>query len=401
MDDEGDGEEGEGGGEDVTGGMEEASVKGETSASGIPSSSPVEGPTSSSRLSSPSVTMLGGGDGSDDFSGRPPFLDGKTNDDHYYDEGKEEDLFEILVDEIEELMEEDLEAAAMASFIGGPGADNTSCVVSGESSAVPLRAGGGGGGGCGGGSNNRGIAVGAIGRGPSSRGPGGTAGAVMGTVQQRAITTPGVSTKKKKSTITVVNTPPPCSAGGGGGGRADGDDATTSGGGAIEVPAVSRDQMARLRCIMARHHQLLLQQATLSVRAAYVQKVRKDGVGQSKVLSIANPSPATTTANASKRPVAKKGEYSTLPESRLDTRSLTFCINPYADSGCSYPNDFFGGETPEELSESLDGAVGMLQDLEQVIVFCFFSRSRLGQCRVLSSCIHADGLYSRFLRPFI
>eukprot|EP00581_Thalassiosira_minuscula_P006248 CAMPEP_0183745226 /NCGR_PEP_ID=MMETSP0737-20130205/66131_1 /TAXON_ID=385413 /ORGANISM="Thalassiosira miniscula, Strain CCMP1093" /LENGTH=1010 /DNA_ID=CAMNT_0025980885 /DNA_START=93 /DNA_END=3124 /DNA_ORIENTATION=+ len=61
----------------------------------------------------------------------------------------------------------------------------------------------------------------------------------------------------------------------------------------------------------------------------------------------------------------KKADSSSLPESRLDTRSLTFCSRPVADAGCSYVNDFFGGETPEELSECLDGAVGMLQDLEQ------------------------------------
>lgn len=57
-------------------------------------------------------------------------------------------------------------------------------------------------------------------------------------------------------------------------------------------------------------------------------------------------------------------DSSILPESRLDTRSLTFCSQP-VDSGCSYANDFHNGETPEELSECLDGAVGMLQDLEQ------------------------------------
>jgi hypothetical protein len=33
---------------------------------------------------------------------------------------------------------------------------------------------------------------------------------------------------------------------------------------------------------------------------------------------------------------------------------------------CSYDNDFYHGENAEELAECLDGAVGMLQDLEQV-----------------------------------
>ena len=235
-----------------------------------------------------------------------------------------------------------------------------------------------------------------IGRGPSSRGPGGNAcnaGAVMGTMQQRAITTPGASTKKRKSTTTVVTTPPPSSAIGIG--RADGDDATSSGGGGvIEVPAVSRDQMARLRGIMARHHQLLLQQATLSVRAAYVQKVRKDGVSPSKAGSNSSLSPTTaTTTNGGRRPAAKKGDSSTLPESRLDTRSLTFCSNPYAGSGCSYPNDFHCGETPEELCEILDGAVGMLQELEEVI-FVFLVQD--GFC-VNSSPYYCEPIFVLFL----
>ena len=353
-------------GDDVTEGGEEADAyEGEASAPATQSSSSVEGQSCSS--SKPSLLAeppprVGDGGGNGDNVPRPQSPDERANDEYYDDEG--EDLFEKLVGEIEELMEEDLEAAVMASLIGGPSSEVAS--GGGRDSSVRWD--------CVGGVGGASVAVGMIGRGPSSRGPGGNAGAVMGTMQQRAITTPGASTKKRKSTTTVVTTPPPCSTSGGG--RADGDDATSSGaGGAIEVPAVSRDQMARLRGIMARHHQLLLQQATLSVRAAYVQKVRKDGVSPSKVGSNASLSPSTTTTtNGSRRPAAKKGDCSTLPESRLDTRSLTFCINPYAGSECSYPNDFHGGETPEELSEILDGAVGMLQDLEQVILCVFLVR---------------------------
>ncbi len=105
---------------------------------------------------------------------------------------------------------------------------------------------------------------------------------------------------------------------------------------------------------MAKHHQLLLQQAALSVRAAYVQKVRKeDGV--------------FSRGTSPTGPTIRRGKKadSSLPEARLDVKSLTFLTQP-VDDGCSYVNDFYGGEAPEELSECLDGAVGMLQDLEQV-----------------------------------
>lgn len=254
----------------------------------------------------------------------------------------DEDLFNVL-GEIEGLMEEDLEAAVMASLIGGPSeseanaAPSTWGCISGMGGVRP------------------GVATKPPGRGPSNN-----SGAIMGTQQQAAITTPGFTTKKKKSTTTVVTTPSPMPG-------ARGRQANAH---SVEVPAVSKDQLARLRSIMALHHQLLLQQATLSVRAAYVQKVRKDGVSAAgasasrcRLYELSQPSPPPAPVPKQREPTGKKD--SSLPESRLDTKSLTFCSTPYAESGCSYVNDFFGGETPEELSECLDGAVGMLQDLEQ------------------------------------
>jgi hypothetical protein len=261
---------------------------------------------------------------------------------NYDDDGQEQqDLFEVLIGEIEDLMEEDQQAAFMTSLAetSGKGGELLSD-ASARWNGTGFKGGGASGG----------VAVPTV-----LKGQVGNAGAVMGTVQQRAITTPGISTKKKKSTTTVINTPPPLlsSVNGGGVGRmTDGDDSTLPGGGAIEVPAVRREQLARLRTIMARHHQLLLQQATLVVRASYVQKVRNVTVNGTL-------SKATSMSNV------KKEDNTTLPTSRLDSKSLTFSINPLVGSGCSYVNDFFGGETPEELTESLDGSTAMLQDLEQ------------------------------------
>ena len=173
--------------------------------------------------------------------------------------------------------------------------------------------------------------------GPSGKTP------IQGSHQQQSITTPGYTTRKLKSSTTVVTTPTRL------GGR------ITDPNQAIEVPAISREQVSRLRSLMASHHQLLLQQSALSVRAAFVQKVRKDGK-----LTANTPSPV---------PIRRK-KGSSLPESRLDTRTLTF--QRPAEAGCSYVNDFFGGESPEELSEGLDGSAAMLQDLEQVcFMLCF------------------------------
>ena len=205
--------------------------------------------------------------------------------------------------------------------------------------------------------------------GASNRAPNrATMGAVMGTKQQRAITTPGQSTRKRKSTTTIVTTPTPP-------GHAHRVRAATraesggAGGSALEVPAVSREQMAKLKSIMARHHQLLLQQATLSVRVAYVQMVRKHGgvnvVGGGQ-FSPHGGRGGSATASYLQGQRGAQSSSSSLPRSQLDAKSLTFCARSVPDAqSCSYVNDFFGGESPEELSECLDGSVGMLHDLEQ------------------------------------
>ena len=231
----------------------------------------------------------------------------------------DEELLNVF-GEIEGLMEEDIEAAVMASLIGegddhaGP---NTWGYVSGMGGGKPTSGGKR--------AKEGGTKTKVIAKGPANL------GAIMGSSQQRTITTPGYTTKKQRSTTTVVTTPIPL------GGRSKDSRA-------IEVPAVSRDQLARLGQMMANHHQLLLQQATLSVRAAYAQKAQK----------AMNTSPSPVNSS-SKRP--KKG---------VTSKSLTFSESrPHTDCVCSYSNDFFGGETPEELSECLDGAVGMLQDLQQ------------------------------------
>eukprot|EP00804_Cyclotella_cryptica_P003789 CCRYP_008928-RA/>CCRYP_008928-RA protein AED:0.28 eAED:0.28 QI:0/0.57/0.5/1/0.57/0.37/8/7179/728 len=126
-------------------------------------------------------------------------------------------------------------------------------------------------------------------------------------------------------------------------------------------PLVTRQQLHRLRSTMAKHHQLLLQQATLAVRAAYVQKVAKD----SQRCASGGAAPPSKTASGGVLPGVSSSSSSSLPASMLNTRSLTFCPPQGRRRECSYENDFYHGENAEELAECLDGAVGMLQDLEQ------------------------------------
>lgn len=203
----------------------------------------------------------------------------------------------IFHDEIEGLMEEDLEAA-VASLIGvSPEGEFSSS--SWQTGAAP---------------------------------PTGKNAAMAGTEQAQAITTPGQSTRKKKSTATIVTSPTPVMPAA----ASESNHAPTAPRTTREPPVVSQEQLRRLRATMARHHQLLLQQATLAVRAAYVQKV----VGKPGKSAVQN-----RTAGG-------------LPPSAYSPPNQNQNV-------CSYQNDFFAGETPEELSDCLDSSVSMLQDLEQ------------------------------------
>jgi len=205
-------------------------------------------------------------------------------------ESVDNDDLGIFHDEIEGLMEEDLEAA-VASLIG--------VSPEGEFSSSSWQTG--------------------------TAPPTGKNAAMAGTEQAQAITTPGQSTRKKKSTATIVTSPTPVMpAAASESNHAPSVQSRTT----REPPVVSQEQLRHLRATMARHHQLLLQQATLAVRAAYVQKV------------VGKPG----------KPVRAVG---------VDT------FSPPNQSVCSYQNDFFAGETPEELSDCLDSSVSMLQDLEQ------------------------------------
>ena len=185
---------------------------------------------------------------------------------------------------------------------------------------------------------------------------------------------PGVvadkSTRRKKATTTVVAAPgilPPSAIPAANGATAAGRRPQAAQHGrpksAKDLPPVTSDQMTRLRRLVAAHQQLLLQQATLSVRAAYVQKVRKDGAAPSSASRGPRVVGPAAAPEGAADPVSGGRGGATLPSGGLDARSLTFCA-PAAHPRVTYQNDFHCNETAEELSGLLDGAVGMLQDLE-------------------------------------
>lgn len=95
-------------------------------------------------------------------------------------------------------------------------------------------------------------------------------------------------------------------------------------------PPPTEEQIAQLTALMSEHYQILLQQSILAVRAAHINKLSKE--------------------NPSAMVISHEHEMdSSKPQSRV-LKSNNF---------------FFGTETADDLAEILDGAVGMLQDLDQ------------------------------------
>ena len=142
-------------------------------------------------------------------------------------------------------------------------------------------------------------------------------------------------------------------------------------------------QMTQLKTLMAHHYQLLLQQSILSVRAAHGNKFRHDP----------NPSPAvpldpTTTTTTSGGVVGGAGVVAGGPGP--GTRKLyKFHSKRRRES-----NFFMGGETQDDLGDILDGAVTMLQDLDQNrkdAIRHFIQMKRLQRSKSRSTSHHHAG----------
>ncbi|VEU40251.1 unnamed protein product [Pseudo-nitzschia multistriata] len=113
--------------------------------------------------------------------------------------------------------------------------------------------------------------------------------------------------------------------------------------------AVTYKQSQQLRTLLRKHYQLLTQQAILSVRAAQYLKTGSGGSTASN-----HPSGAKTKSSANP-PAAKATTPSTA------TTSPEKAKNKSGSGG----GDFLSGENETDLTEILDLAVGMLQDLDQ------------------------------------
>jgi hypothetical protein len=144
----------------------------------------------------------------------------------------------------------------------------------------------------------------------------------------------------------------------------------TSSATATTTNVVTPEQVAQLESLLSHHYQLLVQQSILAVRAASYSKAERTGASSGSG-SISN----NTVEDAIAGMGGKQGKAAR-------GKSLKQQSNHHSSSAAV--NDFYCGETADDLAEILDGAVGMLQDLDQV-------------CHVIVMLVLTDDLYIRCL----
>ena len=117
-------------------------------------------------------------------------------------------------------------------------------------------------------------------------------------------------------------------------------------------------QIIELRNLMSAHYQLLLQQSVLAVRSAnYQRHMRSDYYADTMRQSIASDVDAAAVL------VSAKAGVTASTSANNDSEKKQTCRG---DGPILRPADFFfGGESADDLAEILDGAVGMLQDLDE------------------------------------
>ena len=126
------------------------------------------------------------------------------------------------------------------------------------------------------------------------------------------------------------------------------------------------EQMTQLKTLMSQHYQLLLQQAILSVRAAHGNKFRQES--PTPMMSV--PPPANVTniqTGLSNTATTGTTSSSTLPQTAPLHENITTLkrFKPLTKRRREADSFFLSGETQDDLGEILDGAVTMLQDLDQ------------------------------------
>eukprot|EP00957_Ditylum_brightwellii_P062356 4731534-Ditylum_brightwellii.AAC.1 len=106
---------------------------------------------------------------------------------------------------------------------------------------------------------------------------------------------------------------------------------------------------------MSRHYQVLLQQTVLAVRAAHAQRVQKEGINTYLDKQYPNTASPKTKGAAAGKNVTKTAAVSHSPGGRKSRGGSGLLFS--APSILAYANDFFGGETADDLAEIVDGAV--------------------------------------------
>jgi len=116
-------------------------------------------------------------------------------------------------------------------------------------------------------------------------------------------------------------------------------------------PLPTEEQILKLQKLMTDHYQVLLQQAVLAVRAAHGNKYNKDGVNSAQYLhhQVKNGSGGVGRGGS-------MGDQSALQSG---------IYKPFSGTRKRHHDFFFCGETADDLGMIVDGAVTMLQDLDQ------------------------------------
>jgi len=154
-----------------------------------------------------------------------------------------------------------------------------------------------------------------------------------------------------------------------------------------QPPIPTEEQVMKLQKLMSNHYQILLQQAVLAVRAAHGNKFQ-DGHGHSHgsdtTIQATYPMPHPVYSGAT-------GNHAYHHQQQLQQ------AQHYTGKRKRHNDFFFGGETADELGMILDGAVTMLQDLDEnrkdaIRYSIQMSRAKTKR-RKLENHNHQNGLY--------
>jgi hypothetical protein len=132
--------------------------------------------------------------------------------------------------------------------------------------------------------------------------------------------------------------------------------ATTSTPSSSAYPIPTEEQILKLQKLMSDHYQTLLQQSVLAVRAAHGNKFNKDGLHEGHTAQYNGYRLCGNMNNSGDNAGNGIGDQSALQ---------TGVYKPFVGKRKRHHDFFFCGETADDLGMILDGAVTMLQDLDE------------------------------------